>query len=224
MAENRLRKYALTAGTTIAVSGIGSAHAGIVSSTGPVIVELNDPREVLFTFQEVEVFATNRTSANSNLSSRVAGLNWYPVGGAGRLDFLNFNNNVAAGTTIDSSWVQSTGGSAVLLQKHFSSSTRTKASGLTPGTNQLIAFGIDTDSDRYFGWIDYSFDASGTVSDPFSLTINAWAYNDVAGQGIIAGQSTAASDGGGAAVPGLGGLAGLAIGAAGVRTRRQRIA
>ena len=41
----------------------------------------------------------------------------------------------------------------------------------------------------------------------------------VDGQGIIAGQNTAA---GSQAVPGLGGLAALAIGAAGVRSRRQR--
>jgi MYXO-CTERM domain-containing protein len=47
----------------------------------------------------------------------------------------------------------------------------------------------------------------------------ARAIVDVANQGIIAGQNTAA---GSSAVPGLGGLAALAIGAAGVRSRRQR--
>jgi len=98
------------------------------------------------------------------------------------------------------------------------------------GENSLLAFRIESpiDGSIYFGWIDYTLqvgspaaDEGQTLLDPFVFTVNAWAYNDVAGEGILAGQNVAA---GSSAVPGLSGLAALAIGAAGVRSRRQRVA
>ena len=74
------------------------------------------------------------------------------------------------------------------------------------------AFGIRfVDSgDYYYGWVEVSMDANQFI------TVERWALETTA--------NTAAeySPAGSTAVPGLGGLAALAIGAAGVRSRRQR--
>ena len=92
---------------------------------------------------------------------------------------------------------------------------RSQSSSLALGTN-LLGISIFIGDDAYYGWVDYSL---SMFEGEYTFTINGWAYNDVSGEGIIAGQNTAA---GSSTVPGLGGLAALAIGAAGVRSRRQR--
>ena len=94
----------------------------------------------------------------------------------------------------------------------------TSSTTLGAGSNKLLAFRVEEGTDTFYGWIDYTLSFTDIYSG-YTFTVNAWAYNDVSGQGIIAGQNTAA---GSQAVPGLGGLAALAIGAAGVRSRRQR--
>ncbi|MDG2134006.1 MAG: hypothetical protein P8J88_11005 [Phycisphaerales bacterium] len=74
------------------------------------------------------------------------------------------------------------------------------------------AFGIrfNDGGDKYYGWVEVSMDANQFI------TVERWALETTA--------NTAAeySPAGSTAVPGLGGLAALAIGAAGVRSRRQR--
>jgi hypothetical protein len=65
-----------------------------------------------------------------------------------------------------------------------------------------------------FGWIEY-------VNDGSSVTVSRWAYEGDVNTGI---STPAASGGGGGAVPGLGGLAALACGAAGMRRSRNRVA
>ena len=69
------------------------------------------------------------------------------------------------------------------------------------------------DIDFYAGWIELTLGQDG---DFLSLTIDRWAYESTPGQ--------AASIPGGTPVPGVGGLLALAMGAAGVRGRRQRVA
>ena len=87
---------------------------------------------------------------------------------------------------------------------------------LTLGSGEIVGFSLTDSGDNYYGWIAYDLSMS---EGEYTFTVNGWAYNDVANEGIIAGQNQAA---GSSAVPGLGGLAALAIGAAGVRSRRQR--
>ena len=65
-----------------------------------------------------------------------------------------------------------------------------------------------------FGWVDLTIGEN--EAGKLTLTINRWAYESVAG--------TAASIPGGTPVPGAGGLLALALGAAGVRRRRERVA
>lgn len=219
MTENRLRKYTMTVGTTIAAAAAGSAHAGIVSSVSSVNVTIDT--ELLFNFGPGGMAAQNvaKSSPWDSRSVRVGATNF-------DLTIYFFNvNNVDAGTTISSAFINSSNKSSVAAHsKSFQGNPKVDSNNIDAGANQLLAFGMAYGGESYFGWIDYTLDASGGATDPYTFTINAWAYNDVADQGIIAGEARAAGSSGGAAVPGLGGLAGLAIGAAGVRTRRQRIA
>ena len=66
----------------------------------------------------------------------------------------------------------------------------------------------------HYGWLDVTVGLN--ENDDFFLTINRWAYESDA--------ETAASIPGGTVVPGVGGLAALAFGAAGIRRRRERVA
>ena len=74
------------------------------------------------------------------------------------------------------------------------------------------AFGIrfNDGGDYHYGWVEVSMDANGII------TVDRWALESTA--------NTAAeySPAGSTPVPGIGGLAALAMGAAGVRSRRQR--
>ena len=181
MTENRLRKYALTAGTTIAVSAVGSAHAGIVSSTGPVTVAAddsqslfdfgpsgirvsNDTNHTLYNFRQVAIFGSSVRSGSADLN----------------VDFLN-NNNVDAGMTISTAFSTANASMAFAQSKTGGKGNGPDPYNIDEGTNELLAFRMEItgEAGMYFGWIDYTLDASGNASNPYTFTINAWAYNDV---------------------------------------------
>ena len=85
---------------------------------------------------------------------------------------------------------------------------------LAAGQRGFLALGFQLDGEAVFGWADISLSADG-----LSLTLHGWAFED-SGEAILAGQT----EGGGTPVPGLGGLAALACGAAGMRRKRGRVA
>ena len=85
---------------------------------------------------------------------------------------------------------------------------------MSPGQRGFLALGFELDGETVFGWADISLSTDG-----LSLTVHGWAFED-SGEAIVAGQT----EGGDNAVPGLGGLAALACGAAGMRRRRDRVA
>ena len=80
---------------------------------------------------------------------------------------------------------------------------------------KYVNFRIGGASATTYGWIQFDWDI--TDANDWSVTISNWAYTS---DGPLAAGDTAGSQ----AVPGLGGLAALAIGAAGLRGRRQRMA
>lgn len=219
MSSHRLEKYAIVAGAAFAAAG--SAGADIITSTGASTVN-DDATSLLFSFKGVSVKAANNTVPGT-WDLRAAAFFSDRTTSAGN---LLLHQSAYSGSTIQSDWVNAGVSEQSFVQKESFKKTGTKTviQKIGPGTNQLATFSIVDGTDRYFGWIDYTLEANGSVSDPFNFVINSWAYNDVSGEGIIAGQNTAASGGGAAPVPGLGGLAAIAIGAAGLRNRRQRIA
>ena len=221
MTDRRFERYLLTAGTTATLFAAGEAGAGIVSSTGAV--PANDATTTLFTFNGQDVVAEN--------SSSTGAFGWYRNANVDMLEsamggFDMFFFSVNADDPIDSNPSSLSKSQADRIGKLDKSSSTFKQSAgiLSLGTDNLIGFEIsEPGSQNYYGWIEYTLQLDGAANERnrFLFTINAWAYNDVGDEGILAGQNTAA---GSNVVPGLGGLAALAIGAAGVRTRRQRIA
>ena len=216
--DSRLKTYALTAGSTAALAAAGSAAADIITSDGPtsIIASSTGSPQTLFSISSMDVIALNLGVGNWS----TAGYGIAALGGVGGTGFAV--QSVTSGACIDSNLNSGKPKSKAVHVVNFQSGntgTSKAKGGLESGTENLIAFNVVADSQKnYYGWINFSLTR---VEDELTFTINSWAYNDVAGQGIIAGQNTAK---GSAVVPGLGGLAGLAIGAAGVRTRRQRIA
>ena len=85
---------------------------------------------------------------------------------------------------------------------------------LASGERAFLALGFRTyDQPLLMGWADISLSTDG-----LSLTVHGWAFED-SGAGIVAGETGASNP-----VPGLGGLAALACGAAGLRRKRDRVA
>ncbi len=95
----------------------------------------------------------------------------------------------------------------------------TKAKGVMEGQTyiglKLLATEVDGLEHQYnYGWLDVTVGLN--EEDRFFLTVNRWAYESEV--------ETAAAIPGGSVVPGVGGLAALAFGAAGIRRRRERVA
>ena len=235
MNDSRIKAYALTAGGTAVLAAAIPTTADIISNgvANPIPASTGtygqQTGETLFSFEGVVVVASNNDSASmwgNTTTYAFAGAKIHGTGpgGSGKANF----QAVSAGSIIDQNLGSGSSGSspaigpkAVLAQRFRSSGTVDSAGmgGLVTGNDQLVAFQLLTGGEStYYGWVNYTL---SFFEGSFSFTINSWAYNDVSGEGIIAGQNTAA---GSSVVPGLGGLAALAIGAAGVRSRRQRVA
>ncbi len=95
-----------------------------------------------------------------------------------------------------------------------------------PSTGYLGFSIAEMDSSRnptgnvFNGFLEYTFTLTESAA---ILTVNQWAYN-VNSAITMPANGGGGGGGGGGAVPGLGGLAALACGAAGMRRNRQRVA
>ena len=210
MSDSRLKDYALTAGGTAALAAAGAASADIITASEGVSIIPNASGTTLFTVGGASVAVANfmygtwsGTSGYASVFLAVSNANSASIGRA------------ANGAAVTYSFAGN--GDYYCNFMSFASGTMLRqTSSLALGTNLLLGISIFIGDDAYYGWVDYSL---SMFEGEYTFTINGWAYNDVSGEGIIAGQNTAA---GSSTVPGLGGLAALAIGAAGVRSRRQR--
>lgn len=204
MFETRLSNYTMTAGATTCLTALNTmATAGIVADDNAVVLQAGDD-VALFSIGGRQLNAFNYSTSDYLFDSAgfsASGNFYWKVGEVG-------------GSVVDSGFVFT--GSEELLRSYEPPFT----GGRLLYGNHIIALAFEvagaSSASLYYGWIDYTLTRD---NDEYTLTVNSWAYNDVAGEGIIAGQNTAA---GSNAVPGLGGLAALAVGAAGVRSRRQR--
>ena len=93
-------------------------------------------------------------------------------------------------------------------------------------TGNYMGFAVQNDNTGTYvaGWVQMAFDYSaGNVANGSYVTIMDWSFNtgDVNTSITMPGSPP---QGGSGAVPGVGGLAGLAMGAAGLRRKRQRVA
>ena len=213
MSDSRLTNYAFIAGSALAAAG--SAGADIITSTGSTTIAQSSGDlawNTLFSIGQVDVRARNlldNTDPSWYMSAQIGGNTGFAYGTV----------PISNGMTISTSFVNgSAANSRTYTVNTNVASLSNYSTALGAGSNKLLAFRVEEGTDTFYGWIDYTLSFTDIYSG-YTFTVNAWAYNDVSGQGIIAGQNTAA---GSQAVPGLGGLAALAIGAAGVRSRRQR--
>ena len=214
MSDSRLRNYALTAGGAAALAATGLAGADIQTSSGATtILEGYGPAggTNLFTINGIQFGASNQHYGSWASGGSASAIIW-GTSGSIYWSMVNADDSIGIGLTgSSSSWISN--------WMSFSSYAMNNNSGdLQLGAGMIVGFAFTESSggDTYYGWVAYDLSMS---EGSYSFTVNGWAYNDVAGEGIIAGQNQAA---GSSAVPGLGGLAALAIGAAGVRSRRQR--
>jgi hypothetical protein len=205
MSDSRLKNYAVTAGGAAALAATGLAGADIQTSSGSTTIDVNQGSTELF-----NIFGRSLNAVNSQSGS------WSGEGDAsaffsvGTGSFAIVNSGVSIGNFVS-------GTSYIMNSMSFSSSGMISSSGnLDLDSGGIVGFRLSASGLNFYGWVNYDLSMS---EGEYTFTVNGWAYNDVAGEGIIAGENRAA---GSSAVPGLGGLAALAIGAAGVRSRRQR--
>ena len=210
--NSHLKNYLITAGAATAAFAVaGSVDADIIASSGSTSIA-KGADVTLFSFNGAKVKAKNDwnrsvfnftyTYANAEIHATNVNLQLASIS-----DGITISNIMSFSGSREANY---RGGSNGVVQSSIDDLALT--------SDKLVAFRVTDGGDSYYGWLDYSL-AFISLDDGYTFTVNGWAYNDVAGEGIIAGQNTAA---GSNAVPGLGGLAALAIGAAGVRSRRQR--
>jgi len=105
------------------------------------------------------------------------------------------------------------------ISNSVGSNDRTSFNSPDPG-RAYLGFRIGSGGGARVGWIEF-------VNDGNSVTVSRWAYESEVGTGITTPNESfngGGGGGGGGAVPGLGGLAALACGAAGMRRSRNRVA
>lgn len=234
MSDLRLKNYARIAGTPSAagcslVTGVviaaipGSATAGLqIWNVGQILPQIDNNAPAS---QDLALQATFNTAFQINFfgtagvgDSDVDQVFWSPNN---NLSFINYPygndpaiwlNTVLIGADAFNG-VASNGGEITHAWSGASNS-HTTSNDIHKKINagETGAFGIRfvASGDFYYGWAEVTEDVTGLI------TVERWALETTA--------NTAAeySPAGSTAVPGLGGLAALAIGAAGVRSRRQR--
>jgi hypothetical protein len=196
-AVRELGGYAATA-TAAAIGGAGIADAAIISSTGlnlalnasttPLNLDFTGPGGTVATFQF-------KWSENFNYEGQAL-LSIFPnaVGTEGTKSVVASTATntrslaLAADTEIGSA--TSTWSTRTLSTNAFSLSgmdSNGNANGNFNNTSdKYIGVRFTSGADTYYGWIQYS--ANAYTSSPNTGTITGWAYNDVAGESILAGQ------------------------------------
>ena len=215
MTESRIKTYALTASGATALAAGGAANAEIIASYESISIILNEDFTTLFSIGGLDFRAVNETYGGNSYGGALASMQVHdpriPDG-----DWTVGLGNVAYGSSIGPGFTGTTSSRRIRNSHGLSNSvTIFSDSDLSLGNSMILGVALSNEGSDHYAWVNYSLSWSGSE---YTFTINSWAYNDVAGEGIIAGQAMAA----GTPVPGLGGLGVLAMGAAGVRSRRQR--
>ena len=203
--KQRMGKY-LSAAAVATCGMVGHAKADIVGSTTPETFDTSTFSSASFFGGKIRVWAQSTGVKMLRGGGRFAVNTTLQNGDA--LSGYSFNANTTSSFSVFYNAPQ-----YVTAISNYSSATSPT---LAAGTHLIgLAHSPDIGKSFYYGWFDYTltFDGSGGVQ---SFVINSWAYNDTADEGILMGQQQSS-------VPGIGGLAALALGAAGVRGRRQRV-
>ena len=227
--STRLKTYTTLAATPCAVLGGITVDAYAGPGTGPITVAAGT----------LPGYST--TSRATNLFS-AAGLQFEAMA----FHYSNFNRGIGIRVTLEARakisgnvkwWQESTASRTISYNASGAETTNWGYAGYgrsgsisgydqigangawdDPRTGLKLGFALRAENGTYVaGWVDYDFNHNANYA---TLTINSWDFNlgsDSAGSAIMLPATS-----GSGAVPGVGGLAGLAMGAAGLRRKRQR--
>ena len=228
--SNRLKTYAaLAAAPCAALGGIAvEAHAAPGGNV-PVTAQLNGGANFLFVnaftaaslqFQAFVVYSTVNSNFSSGGLQLVLADRDYQGGDAGKMRFFGVESASQVISWSAAGMDKSNGGFGGRSNFGSPSATFMMGTGVS-GAGAYMGFAVEnTNTGTYVaGWVKMAFDYSGGMSSAF-VTIQDWDFNTGDVTTSITMPGTAASG----AVPGVGGLAGLAMGAAGLRRKRQRVA
>ena len=219
--SNRLKTYAaLAAAPCAALGGIAvEAHAAPGGNV-PVTAQLNNNSwnsANAFTAADIQfqAFVFNWT-----LSSSSGGLQIFSGdrGAAGEMKFWGVETGSQTISFNATGFDKSNDGFGG-WKKNGPNSTSMVGTG--PSGSGYLGFAVQNENTGTYvaGWVNFTYDRSLGANGSF-FTINSWLFNTGDSTTSITMPGTAASG----AVPGVGGLAGLAMGAAGLRRKRQRVA
>ena len=229
---SRLQKYSTLAAApcaalgVLAVGGI-SVEASAGSNFGWVVARAAPlPGGSTGTWSNKAVFAAGGIDFNlfafcNSSSSASMGLSIDNRGEAGRMKFWSGStqSKVISGSATGVGHTNSGYGGSQVGNFNELGTGSSHHSDLTGWTPRYLGFFVQNEltSDYVAGWINFGFDRTAGER---AFTIYDWAYN----VGDSDTSITMPANGGAAAVPGIGGLAALAMGAAGMRRKRQRVA
>ena len=226
-------KLALATGSLSALSLLSfGAQAGIIYTVNPVTIDFNHPTGIgnavtwsvdgshstfkLFNINGFGSYFLVLSSAGSLLGR---GLVRQDAQGVDNKGFVNLGLGFGVGPSLAAGY--NFGGRANDRSMLSTIGTNPK---ITPnpknfasGVNGFFGFRF-TDAggtNQFYGWAELNLD----TASPGTVTINRWAYNDVAGQSINVGQTSNVNP---VPEPGTLSLTLLGLGAGGVRTWRRR--
>ena len=219
---NRLKTYtALAAAPCAALGGI-AAETHAAPGQVPATAQLNNS-----TFVSVDAFTAadlqfQAFAFYSSASSNSGGLQIYNPdrGKAGDMKFWGVETGSQTISFNATGFDKSNNGFGGWKN---AGTQRTSMVGTGPSGSGYLGFAVqNTNTGTYVaGWVNFTYDRSlGNGANGNFFTINSWLFNTGDVTTSITMPGTAASG----AVPGVGGLAGLAMGAAGLRRKRQRVA
>ena len=225
---NRLKVYsALAAAPCAALGGIAAeTHAAPSPSPDPPLAQLQGTTSFLY----VDAF----TAADLQFQAFIFSTTFAQSGGlqlaredrshsAGPAGLMKFWSEASWSSQVISWYASGVGKTNQGYGGRFlDSTTSTFLMGTGDVGTGYLGFAVQNkDTDTYVaGWVKVMYDFSlGNTTDGSYVTIVDWAFNT----GDINTSITMAASEGGTPVPGIGGLAGLAMGAAGLRRKRQRI-
>lgn len=205
--DTRLVRYAAIAAVPCAVTSVASADTYDGYSNTPISV--TEAGSVLFSAAGIGIsvdvfFATFSNGFYAYGCAVLKPLSGYIAGFGGGTGSRVISTNASA----DLLWSQLRGYNVFVYGTAYPGGL------ISIGTGQHVGFRYTSGVDTVNGFIQYDLSITATGVD---FTVTSWAYN-------INSAITMPSNSGTPAVPGLGGLAALAIGAAGVRRNRQRVA
>ena len=227
---NRLKTYtALAAAPCAALGGIAAETHAAPGSVG-VTAQLQGGSSFVyvnaFTAADLQfqAFAFSYSPGSFSGGLQLAGSDRAGSGGpAGNMRFWSFDSASQVISWNAAGYGKSNngyGGRSVFTSASISSSMM--GTGVS-ATGNYMGFAVQNENTGTYvaGWVQMAFDFSaGNVASGSYVTIMDWSFNT----GDVNTSITMPGSQSSGAVPGVGGLAGLAMGAAGLRRKRQRVA